>query len=422
MERNRKFLVLGLIAALLLVVISFSRWSLHKSYRSAHRLPRIEKDEGPTAQTEIGIYRKRLQKDPKNWTEWNVIGGLLFSEFKATKNSSYLKEAEAAARKSLALMPSLNPAGKNLLSQCLDQRHQFVEAIRLAKEVLKDKPGQSSALSLLVTAQIALGDYEEALEAAFHYSRVKPEPQSFAVLGLALSQRGRFEDASAAFETALQLERSSDDAKSAAWMRSIFARLLIRHGDIDHADALLSEALQIIPDHPLALSLKGEMFERRGNFQETARYYLNAFESSKETPYLISYARVLEKIGRAGEAKTLRLQAASIIRENLKNPQESTGHRLELAELLLTENNWKEALPLLEEELKVRHSHEIHFALSRAHYLKGDVAKSMEYWDKVLAVGVPEEKYLEFARTIDQKYQSHTGQYFNAVGSRLPRK
>jgi len=409
------------LLALIVLVGLLMAAAAHMRRRNAdaHRLPQLKEEFGPSTHTEIEIYRKRLAKYPKNSTEWAILGELLFSEFKIRKDPLILKEVEACARKSLAVLPVENAGAQMLLAQVLDQRHSFTEALKNARAVLQLKPNKTSALSLLVTAQIAQGDYELALESAMNYLQINPEPQAFAVFGLALSQVGRFEQAVEAFENGLRIEKSSDDARTAAWMRSIYARTLLKRDKFDRAQILLEEALKIVPDFPLALDLKGEYWERKRNFEKASEFFLNAFQQTKEMPYLLNYARSLDELGRAQEAMGLRKKAASIVLENLKNPQESTGHRLELVEILLHDKNWKESLPLLKEELKIRHSHEVYFALSRSYFFKGDLSQARLYLNKIFTSGTDDARHFQFAKEIEQHLNEPLGRFYGSVAERL---
>jgi len=159
--------------------------------------------------------------------------------------------AEAAAKRSLAVLRTPNGAVLTL-AKLASTRHQFREAIGLAQEQLAQKRS-AAPYGVMATAHLALGELAAAADAANTALAIKPDGAGYLTRALVLQAQGRDGEAAYDFARAAQLERFGDP-QGAARLRALWARFLLRKGELAGAERLLDEALRIVPELPLAVA------------------------------------------------------------------------------------------------------------------------------------------------------------------------
>lgn len=340
---------------------------------------------------EIKHLEGRLAKNPDNFLEQNELASLYFSRGRENGDVEYFAKAEKLAKDSLKGNPMMNPA-KTLLAEVAETRHDFKGAIRYAEEALRETPQSLSARGTLATTYLATGDLKSAARYAEDLVHARPGTETLLTRALVLAAQGRDDEALFDFKRAAELE-DIGNLQNAVRLRVLWARLHLRRGELKVAAALLDEALRILPGNHLALFYKGTLELRKEAYQKAETLFLDAFQASHQTKYLISFARAKALAGDAAGAKQARDDAEKTLRKSLST--EGFGHRLELAELLLddpkpSEAIVREAVELTEAELRERRSAEALLVLSRAYAAAGQWGPASQAALEGLTSGVRE--------------------------------
>lgn len=300
--------------------------------------------------------------------------------------------ATEMANRSLAIIRSPNPALLTL-AKLANARHDFAQGIAIGKELLAHKPTASAHIAI-ATAQLALGDLAAAGASVDAALALKPNSGNYLMRGLVMQAQGRDVEAAADFARAAELEEAGD-LRGAARLRALWARFLIRRGELAGARLLVDEALRVQPDDPLATAQAGELALRSGKPRDAAALFEQAFATSRQVRYLIDQARAEEAAGDRPAADALRAQVETIVRAELT---ESFGHRLDLVEVLVDRGTaLPEAIALGREEVAHRGSAEAHYQLARALARHGELAAARTELEAALATGAREPQYYELA-------------------------
>jgi tetratricopeptide (TPR) repeat protein len=325
------------------------------------------------------------------------LADLYLRRAKADGDPQDHQAAEAAARRSLALLGAPNPAVLTL-ARLADVRHDFREAIELARH----HEGRSASAQLIIaSAQLALGELAEADAAAQAALAIKPDSAGYLMRALVLGAQGRDPEAAFAFGDAARLEEPGD-AQAAAQLRALWGRFLLRRGELAGARLLLDEALRIAPGFPLALAQRGELALRTGAGRDAARWFERAFAGSRQVRYLIDQARARELAGDLAGADALRAQVEAIVRGELGDG--GLGHRLDLAEVLVDRGRLAElpeAIALARDEVARRHSFEARFQLARALARSGAHDDALREVQAALGAGAHEAQLYELAAALE---------------------
>lgn len=357
-----------------------------------------------TLQDEIAFYQARINRNPDGGLDLAALAGAYLKMARATGDLKWYLLAEQAARRSLANLPYQNRAALRILARVAEARHDFAEAIRLARLA----GGDSEALSILVTSNLAQGSVDEAARAADALVRQAPGLGSFALRSLVATAQGKDDEAIADLQRAIDAEEPGETGSS-AWTRTLLGRLHYRRGRLHLAGALYREALRILPQYPLALVNLAELEMRQGRYRLAERHLTQVVTITRTSPNVYDHAvlrglaRLHELQGNHARAAALWADAEARLRQDATTGQ--FGHRRELARLLLERGRPQdagEALALMEEELQVRQDAEtleVHaWALARA----GRLSAARRSILQALRWGVRDARIFYRAATIEQ--------------------
>lgn len=332
--------------------------------------------------------------------DYNELASLYLKRAVAEGSPEDYAAAEAMAAKSLAINPRGN-AATLIPAKLANARHEFLKAIEITKADLAVRQS-ATAYGVLATAYLALGDLVEASRAADAAVRMQAGTGTYLMRALVLEKAGRDAEAAWDFEHAVAVEEAGD-ADEAARLRALWGRSLIRANRPADAARVLAEALRIAPEHPLALAQRGELLLRTGKLPEARAAFEKAFALSRQVRYLIDLARAQELSGDATAATETRNTVEKLVRADLA-ASNSTGHRLELVEVLLDRGGAgpiNEALAMAQEEVLARPSDATRFQLARAQLASGDRKGAQVHVAAILAMGVRDARVYELAARVE---------------------
>ena len=350
------------------------------------------------AAAEIAALEARTGQPSASFADFGDLASAYLRRARAAGNLEDYARAEAAARRSLALLASPNGATL-VLANIAAARHQFRDAIALAKEHAKG--GSADARVVLASAHLAVGELAAAVEAAELAVADRPSTATYVMRALVMQAQGRDAEAGFDFSRAVAVEAFGDPAESAR-ARALWARLRLRRGDAAGALVLLDAAQKIIPDYPLAIALRGEAALRTGDARRARALFEQAFVASRELRYFMDQVRATEIAGDAAGAEALRAQVEKLVRRELA--QHGFGHQLDLVELLVDRGrpaDLAEAIELGKQEVARRPSAETRFQLARAFAAAGLLADAQVEVRAALALGTRDARLYELAGQVE---------------------
>ncbi|MEG3896823.1 MULTISPECIES: tetratricopeptide repeat protein [unclassified Microcoleus] len=308
-------------------------------------------------QQEIAFYQQRLAVDSRSGLNRAALAGVYLKMARATGEGGWFLLAEQAAQRSIADLPFDNKGALLVLARIAEARHDFVTALRFAKQVGSDN---EDAIALSVTSHLATGKVSEANAAAEALVNRIPNLGSLTLRALVRESQGRDAEVLQDYRQAMAAEEPGEVAGSAR-ARSLLGRFYARRGQFVQAKALFLEALRLVPRYPLALIYLADLETRQGNYREAEGYY------SKVSAYSGPVATVFDRTVNRGMARVKELEGDAIESRRLRDKAEAGlrqeqvsggfGHRRDLASLLLEKGRSQdvaEALALMQDEVKIR--------------------------------------------------------------------
>ncbi|MCP2728348.1 tetratricopeptide repeat protein [Limnofasciculus baicalensis] len=435
-QNSRKSFLLLLSIAISVIGISVTLPSVWRLYNenngvnSAYRY-RFEKvSSGSVTQTlnrEIKFYQERISYHPNDGLDRAALAKVYLKMARATGDVNWYLLAEQTAKVSLTNLPFHNHSAILALARVAEAKHDFTNSISLAEKVLKEKPNNEDALSLLVTSNLAIGKVDLAAKAAEQLVKQIPTIGSLSLRALVNQAQGKDEATIEDFQQALGTEEPGESGSS-AWVRTMFGRFYFKRGNYQLAAQLYRESLQISPRYPQALVNLAELETRLGHYREAEKYYSQVFVSPAYPNIFDHIAfhglyRVKALQGDTAGAKEAWQKAEVLLRQHLD--VNSFGHRRELARLLLETGESKytaEALSLMEAEVKVRRDAETLDTFAWALTSANRWAEAQQVMTEALRWGIRDTGMFYRAGNIAVKLgnQQQAEAYFQLAHSPLP--
>jgi len=402
-RRTRIWVGLVLAAPLLSLPLALSLFGAARDRDADFPYPyRVSRNAVPAADAEIQFLQKRLSDNADRPLDMAALAGAYLSMGRATGDASCLEKADSLARKSLESLSLFNTGAKLVLAELAEERHDFSEALRIADEILAEKPDSDGALALTVTVGLGMGDVERARQAAERLVERIPTQGALLLRALVHEALGREEEALQDFRAALAVE-DVGEYEASAWTRTLLARLHFRYGRYEKARKLCEYALEIRPDSHLALALLADAQAKLGGFEDAERNYALATKISGEPPYMLRHARLKRQLGQDERAEALLEQAEQIVRGEVVGTP--FGHRTELAEILLEqggEENAREAVELARADSQIRRDSRTLLVLARALHASGHAREARAAIRDAMRWGIEDAEIYRLAADIEE--------------------
>ena len=315
----------------------------------AYRLPvLVHEDPDQT----IAFYFQKAQTDTGGMTR-ALLAASYLAKARLGGGPHWYLLADGAARESLAALPFENERAELVLARVAEARHDFAQAIAMARRVMAKKARHPEAIGVLYACALARGRLPEALEHASALLAQEPAAATCALRAAVYLAQGRDARAGADLRHALALEEVGE-LEASARARTLLGRLAQRRGETLLAGALYREALRLQPRFAPALVARAELELATGR-QLGSEVDLLAADALAPLPGLrVLAARVLARRAPA-EAAALGERTERDLRRDLGVG--GMGHRRDLAALLCdrgTPAAYAEAAALMEAEAGVR--------------------------------------------------------------------
>ncbi|MFF5209818.1 tetratricopeptide repeat protein [Streptosporangium sp. NPDC000396] len=236
----------------------------------------------------------RLQRLPEDHQAWAQLGSAYVQQARVTADPSFYPRAERALARSAALSPG-NFAALTGQAALAAGRHDFAEAVRLARLSQAANPYGQGAQAVLADAYTQLGRYAEATRAIGRMMELRPGVASFTRASYDAELKGDRAEARRMLEHALDDAFSPTDI---AYCRHYLGELALHAGDLRGAAEQYRLALNAAPDFTPALAGTARAAALDGRLADAIDLYGTVVGRLPLAQYVIEYAEVLVKAGK----------------------------------------------------------------------------------------------------------------------------
>lgn len=253
------------------------------------------------AELRIAAAKKVLREQPNRYQAYNDLALALVRHARETGDDSYYEQAGVAIASSLRIQPE-NFEAEQAQVDLLLAEHKYRAALEEARTLNHRMPDAVLVWGYIAEAEAALGNYQEAEEAAQWMMNLRPGNLPAYLTGATLRQDwGDVDGAEDFLDKALQ-QTPPLETEQTAWILTRMARLLRLSGHAEAAEALLQKALKTFPNYYQSLEELAEVRLAQRRYPEAVGLLETRNRSFPTTLSILLAARCYERAGRPADA------------------------------------------------------------------------------------------------------------------------
>jgi len=349
-----------------------------------------------SAITELG---QRIEADSSNPDLHTNLGNLYLLEARETGDPGSYARAEQAFQQTLGLRPGDSEALIGL-SSVASGRHEFETALSFAQQAPAD---DADTQAVLGDALIELGRYEEAFAAYDQVAELRPDVAAYTRIAYARELTGEVDGAVEAMS--LAVDAAGTAGETAAWTRLQLGHLYFNQGDLPAATEQYEQSLTALGGYSHASAGLARVNAANGDYAKAAELYEGVVARQPVLEYVIALGDVYQASGRDDKAAA-QFELVAAIQKLYQSNGVSTD--LELALFRADHGDSAEALNLAQAAYNGRPSIHAADALAWALYSQGSYEEALRYSDEALRLGTRDATLLYHAGMIHDRLGNTT--------------
>ena len=303
-------LVVGAMAAFVATLRS-SNGSSEVAQPSARALTNIS-----TTDTYIESLQLKLRRNPNDAETLSQLGAAYLQKTRETGDPTYYSKAEDVLNQALTLDPE-NPDTLRGLASVALARHDFQSGLWLAQKALDADPANARSYGVVGDALAELGRYDEAVAAYQNMLDLKPNLAAYARASSIRELYGDIEGAREAMR--LAVESAGPQGEGSAWARLQLGNLYFEYGDLTTAEQQYNSSLSSFPGYVHALAGLASVKAARGDTAGAIALYREAVDRYPVLSYVAGLGDLYDQQGNdaaANEQYALVSVIAELLRSN----------------------------------------------------------------------------------------------------------
>ncbi len=354
-------------------------------------------------EAQIAGLQERLREVPGDWRGFAALGIAYVAQARATGDPTLYPKAERALATSLRLHDEDNEDALLGLGVLALARHEFDEALRLGRRASKVDPYGADAFGVIGDALLELGRYEEAFDAFQTMVDRRPDLASYARVSYARELQGDVPGAVRAMTLAFDAAAAPGDA---AWAAYQLGELAFGSGDVAGAVSWYRRGLDLDPSFVPNLAGTAKVAWARGDDRLAIERYREVTARYPSPDFVVALADLYRATGRDALAD----EQEAVVRA-LHELADGNGVNadLELAVFDADHGDARGALRAARAEWSRRTSVHVADVLAWALYANGRYGPAATFADRALRLGTENATFLFHAGMIRLALGDHDG-------------
>jgi tetratricopeptide (TPR) repeat protein len=300
-------------------------------------------------------------------------------------------------RKSFAIAPD-NFEGLKVETFLQLERHEYARALEGAAKLNKMVPDDLSVYGYLADANVELGNYKEAIDAAQWMLNLRPGNVGGLIHAAYLRElHGKLAGALELMQMAYEAT-APEETEDRAWMLAQTSHLELLSGDVAKAEMHATAALHAFPDYHFALAALARVRLAQSRYDDAVTLLRQRYQAAPHTENLYQLAEAQELAGQHQDADASFREFESLSRAESEMPDNS--NRELVAYYVDHAKDPAKALAVARREIVRRHDVFTVDSYAWALAANGDHAEAENQIQAALAVGVKDPTVLRHAEAI----------------------
>jgi tetratricopeptide (TPR) repeat protein len=283
----------------------------------AAAIPSTDRSPAEQALTEA---RKAIREKPEQYAGYNLLATALMSRAEETSDPDFYQQAEGALERSLEIAPNNFDTAKIWAAILLAEK-EYPAALATARALNGRVPDDVTVYGLLTDANIGLGNYKDAENAAQWMLNLRPG--NLPALIRASHLRELFGDTEGAYELMELAYQSTPPTElmERAGALTQMGHLRMASVKIDAAERFFQQALVVFPDYPAALENLARVRIAQKRYAEAIPLLERRYRSVPRAGNLYDLAEALHLAGEESDAKQAfaNFEAKSLLESDRKD-------------------------------------------------------------------------------------------------------
>jgi tetratricopeptide (TPR) repeat protein len=383
-------LVIFFTATVSFVVVKYKNKKQAENSTSYILLPR----KGNTSNAEWQDAKKNTEKliakikiNPADIKSALALANAYIMEARISGNIAYYDNAAMKTVENILVKEPGNTEALMLKSLLQLSQHHFADGLATATAAQNINPNNAFVYGLLVDANVEMGDYAAALDAADKMVSIRPDLRSYSRIAYLREIHGDYIGAINAMKLAVAAGLPAEEATE--WCRVQLGKLYENMGDISNAGFQYNLSLAARPNYAYALAGLGRIAAYEKKYDSAIYYYQQAQQLVSDLGVKENLAIAYSNAGQTEKANTLNKEVIEEMNKNaavnIDDPNIGHYSDKELAYAYLQNKNYDKALQHALAEYNRRPKNiDVNETMAWVYYKRNEIPKSLNYLNAAL--------------------------------------
>ena len=324
----------------------------------------------------------KIKINPADIKSALALANAYIMEARISGNIAYYDNAAMKTVENILVKEPGNAEALMLKSLLQLSQHHFAEGLATATAAQNINPNNAFVYGLLVDANVEMGNYAAALDAADKMVSIRPDLRSYSRIAYLREIHGDYKGAINAMKLAVAAGLPAEEATE--WCRVQLGKLYENMGDISNASFQYNLSLAARPNYAYALAGFGRIAVYEKKYDSAIYYYQQAQKLISDLGVKVSLAIAYNNAGQKQKADALNKEVIEEMNKNaaINVDDPNIGHYSdkELAYAYLQNKNYDKALQHASEEYNRRPKNiDVNETMAWVYYKKNEIPKSLGY-------------------------------------------
>ena len=351
--------------------------------------------EWQVTQNNAAVLSAKIKNNSADIKSLAALASIYLQEARITGNYEYYNDAALHTIQSILEKDANNFDALSLKATILLSQHQFEDALVVGGQLANRFPYNAYVQGLLVDANVELGNYAAALEAADKMISIRPDIRSYSRIAYLREIHGDIPGAIDAMKLAVDAGAPGDE--NTEWCRYQMANLYEKIGKTKEAEMNYAITLNNRENYPYGLIGMAGIAVTKKDFSKALSLYQQADTLFSNH---ITKEGIAEVYNLTGETEKAKAMAAEIL-AHMKAISKAGNEDLEMAHAYIGIEDYNTALEYAMKEYNRRPENiEVNETIAIIYYKQGDYPNALKYINAALKTNCKNPELLSYAGLI----------------------